>query len=232
MNDNRFEGLRKLGASYWKPFLSLLAIGATIWDVLKIFGLSPAATPSSPISNSVYWRIAIAVFLYIIIRFPKVAFAITRIILGKPTLSASKELIFRGPRPYLQEDKESFHGREKDIERCWIQIKEHPFFVLEGESGCGKSSILNVALIPLANLRFQVVECRVADDPFGKLYCALRKETYHKSNRAISKKMLAEAVTVAAKPEKAEETNNPCYNPKQLLLCIDQFEENFCDGEG
>jgi tetratricopeptide (TPR) repeat protein/energy-coupling factor transporter ATP-binding protein EcfA2 len=225
--NSRFEGLRKLGASYWKPFLSLLAIGTTIWDALKLFGISPANTQGSPVSNSVYWRISIAVFVYIIIRFPKVAFFITRIILGSPTLPDSKEMIFRGPRPYLKEDNKSFHGREKDIERCWIQIKEQPFFVLEGESGCGKSSILNVALIPLSNQRFHVVECRVSEDPFGKLYYALRKEPYRKPDLAISRRALTEAIAAAAKTERETETDTSFTEPQCLLVCFDQFEEIF-----
>ena len=107
-------------------------------------------------------------------------------------------------------------GRQQEKEVCWSNIQEQPFFILEGESGCGKSSLLYAELLPLAREKFQVMVCSIADDPFGRFYCALLEEPYTNLDHTIEAKDLREAIA-----------STKLLPDKPLLLCIDQFEELF-----
>ena len=158
----RLELLRQLGAKYWRPLLSWTAvISAVVVNGLKALKfkfvtLSPAVTLLIPLG--------VFVIIYVLYRFPRMYVAITRLIAGPPKPLSNLPAIFRGPRPYGRDDV--LPARQKDIDDCWLDLKDASFFLLEGESGCGKSSLLNAALLPRAQEAFRVIECRVADDPF------------------------------------------------------------------
>ena len=91
--------------------------------------------------------------------------------------------------------------------------------MLEGESGSGKSSLLQTMLIPRARKQFHVVACRCGDDPFGKLRAELLNEHY-KPGRKYGKPALMEAIEQAR-------AGRPDESARPLLVCIDQFEELF-----
>ena len=127
--------------------------------------------------------------------------------------------MFRGPLSYEAAEAEQFHGRNADAKECWDRIRRKSFFVLEGESGCGKSSLLNVHLLPRALQEFCVVPCRCGEDPFGKLRGALLGEGYERGRR-YGKPALKEAI------ESATQRSGDAPS-RALLVCIDQFEELF-----
>ncbi len=221
------EQLRALMASRWKPLISLFAALGVLANSLKESGILSTPFPGvASTSTSRYLIVAICLVIFIVIRFPRVAVSITRLILGSPSTPADAPRIFRGPRPYYSQDQQLFPGRQAEVADCWVRIQHRPFFMLEGESGCGKSSLLNAALIPQARTHFRVIECRVADDPFGKLYYALRQEPYQKLKQAISKEALAQTIAAVAQPKRGTTSENPGQE-KPLLVCIDQFEELF-----
>lgn len=196
-----------------------------VLNVLKVIGFDVGPLPES-VSGTLalnYWVIGIGSFVLIAIRFPRVAFVITAVIWGRPKLLPPQGMTFRGPRPYSSEDQ--LPGRYADIDSCWMSIRHKPFFILQGESGCGKSSILNAALIPKCRERFRVVECRVADNPFDKLQYAL-KETYYKPDSGRDEMALAEAISSAFDASYID-TPNPPARHIPLLVCLDQFEEFF-----
>jgi hypothetical protein len=224
MAENSFKRLRELGASYWKPLLTLLASSSVVWDVSKLVGITKVQDPSSQYAT--YERIGIGLFVFIIIRFPRIAITITSWFIGSPNLPHPRRMIFRGPRPYSKQDSEVFPGREKDIDICWRAIKEQPFFILEGESGCGKSSLLNAGLLPTAYKEFNVIECRITDDPIGKSYFALLNKPYDKSQGIIDKEILFKALITAAGYDSLLGESSQKDKPA-LLLCFDQFEELF-----
>jgi hypothetical protein len=135
MSDTRIERLRRLGAHYWKPVLSIGAAIPAALNTLKISGLPIGDLPSIGATPLIKWlTIGIGIFVIAIIRFPRVALVITRLIVGPPPPPASTERVFRGLKPYFNGDK--LPGRPKDIEHCLEFIKHHSFFVLDGESGC------------------------------------------------------------------------------------------------
>jgi tetratricopeptide (TPR) repeat protein len=89
-----------------------------------------------------------------------------------------------------------------------------------------KSSFLNASLLPKARQSFNVIECRIADDPFGKLLSALSREPYRKGEESVRRELVAEALTAAAEIGNSGALVDS-ENAKPLLVCIDQFEELF-----
>jgi hypothetical protein len=55
---------------------------------------------------------------------------------------------YPGAKPFTQEDKHIFFGREKDIEQIYKFIRQEKLVVLYAKSGLGKSSLLNAGIIP------------------------------------------------------------------------------------
>ena len=55
---------------------------------------------------------------------------------------------YRGILSFRYIDKENFFGREKAIQELYAKILLYRVVVLFGESGAGKSSLLNAGLIP------------------------------------------------------------------------------------
>ncbi len=191
VNNDGLDLVRQLGAKYWQPVVTLIAsasaIGKVAYDALQ-----------GSLTSQTWILIGVAVLIIVVIRFPRLAIRFTRLILGPPPVLTNPRRIFRGPLPYLS--GENLPGRQADVDQCFLLLQQEPFFLLEGESGCGKSSILNAALLPLAREKYQVVECRVANDPVDKLSAAM---------------------SAYAKPSEG----GPAAKP--ILLCIDQFEELF-----
>src|SRR5262249_36747715 len=125
-------------ARYWKPLASLLSLFAACMAALpplaSHLGLT-LAIPGQQWPGSVRAIVVTAgVFLFAFVRSPRVAAAITRLILGAPRAATEVGLIFRGPRPYGEAD--ALPDRRADLEECWLKIQERPVFILEGESGC------------------------------------------------------------------------------------------------
>jgi tetratricopeptide (TPR) repeat protein len=215
----RFEVLRQLAARYWQPLVVFMAGMPVVLNVLKSLGVPVGEWPSvASTPTARYGLIGMGSLIFLLIRLPRIPVAVTRLILGAPKPPAKLPEIFRGPRAYSARDKDRLPGRQKEIDACWRDLEEETFFILEGESGCGKSSVLYAALIPLAQEKFRVIACRIAEDPFGKLYRALRDESYSRSDQPVTARDLAEAI---ARPPVHLPSNKP------LLLCIDQFEELF-----
>ena len=220
MSEKRVERLQQLLSVYWKPVLSLVAGVPVLLNGLKVVGLSVPLSASTPEGR--WLLIAVGVALFTVIRFPRVGALITRWILGPPPPLPSAGGLFHGPRPYAK--GENLPARQADSDECWRLIQERPFVILEGESGCGKSSLLKAALLPRAEGPFRVIECRVANDPFGNLLSVLSGGPSTKPRHPISKKAVAVAIAAAAAPADTGEHSEPA---RPLLLFIDQCEELF-----
>lgn len=226
MGGKPFEYLRELAAGYWKPLLTLIsaffAILVSSEDFLQNHNLSLPLIGSKPISR--WMVVGVFIFILIIIRFPRVAAAITRWIFGRPPLPPGVGRIFRGPAPYGSHDQ--LPARKLDVDDCWTRIERESFLVIDGESGCGKTSFLSAGLIPKARESYQVIECRVSDDPFAKLFAALSPQVMRTAQQTVTENDVAEAIRAAARSGNVHEASAPAStNP--LLLCLDQFEELF-----
>lgn len=157
--------MRELSARYWKPattlLLSVYAALSTIVQAQMTEGI-PAIAGSA---NVRIILICICVFVVLAIRFPRVAVAITRAFLGPadPTARGSITPIFRGPSPYNREGASVFFGRDQDRDRCVATIENNPLTILDGESGCGKTSFLQASVIPSLDRRFRIIEHPAAE---------------------------------------------------------------------
>jgi ABC-type dipeptide/oligopeptide/nickel transport system ATPase subunit len=68
---------------------------------------------------------------------------------------------------------------------------------LEGESGCGKSSLLAAALLPELKHKFRVIICGVSKDPFGRLSAAVRDVFYQPRDKQVGRAALVKAINDA-----------------------------------
>jgi NTE family protein len=220
--------LRELGANYWKPIVTIISAIIAVITSLKplIESFFPdfnfALLPSTPHGK---WLLAgFLIVLIIIIRKPAVAIFVTGFILGKPKLPPTAGRIFHGARPYHRGDK--LPGRERETDDFLSRLQEKEFIILDGESGCGKSSFLNASILPQITDSLTVIECRIADDPMGKLWAAVTGKPYS----AID----LDHIKSKSSPGQIDDIRSDLLtaltesSQKQaLLISIDQFEELF-----
>lgn len=131
-----------------------------------------------------------------------------------------------GPRPIQADDPGYFLvGREDDTNRFGQAVDQNKLVVLEGESGVGKTSLLQRALVPrLEKMGFVVAVCRDwKDDPNltgddGTLFLARR---VHEALAQGSDPTLADR---HAADDSLFETIEEEFGPR-FVIVLDQFEE-------
>lgn len=60
---------------------------------------------------------------------------------------------YPGPKPFKTEEQSIFFGRDMDISEFYKYIFLHQIVILFGESGYGKSSLINAGIVPLLKLK-------------------------------------------------------------------------------
>jgi hypothetical protein len=101
----------------------------------------------------------------------------------------------------------------------WIVDSNIPLLYLSGQSGVGKSSLLNAAIVPaLASSGWVVVSVRPNDDPFGAISAGLLKP-----NVVWQKPPSGKVGDLRDLLERAADRTQK--QEKRLLLVVDQFEE-------
>ena len=158
----------------------------------------------------------------LLFRLPKVRMVLIRLILGPPKHPAEAPLFFRGPRPYVAGER--LPGRQADGDACWLLLQQSPFMVLEGESGSGKSSLLNAILMPRAQQLFRPMRVRVGEAPVTNTLQGLATLAPDLARSPADAEGLRRAIAALASgnvPSTSSERSKP------PLLCLDQFEELF-----
>ena len=117
-----------------------------------------------------------------------------------------------GLAAYEVADAELFFGRETDVERLLVLVRERPFVGLFGASGAGKSSLLRAGLA--AQWADHVI-ITPGSDPITELAAALS------GNRSA----VGVRAELAADPEHLRVLLRQASD--DLLLVVDQFEEAF-----
>ncbi len=127
---------------------------------------------------------------------------------------------------YNESDKDYFFGRKEEIKEILEKLRKHNIVGLFGESGTGKTSLLNAGLIPvLKEEGFVVVSVRCLDEPIKRTREALVKTL--KTNGFPEQSIEDIAATdnfphlIIQLKEILEKEN------KNLIIIIDQFEELF-----
>jgi hypothetical protein len=201
--NDRIRFLRELAAAYWRPVLSLAAL---IPAALK--GVREAGFP---VPDSGWPLLLCGIGLFAAVRFPRIATTVTRLLLGSPpSPPLPNRPVFRGVRPY--ERDEALPGRATDVQRCVPAVRSNRFFVLTGESGCGKTSFLQATVLPMLEQDFRVIRSRVTDSPFGE---ALKRSR-------VTQRTLFDILAATTAPLESESAGG-----RPVLLCLDQFEELF-----
>jgi DNA-binding winged helix-turn-helix (wHTH) protein len=93
---------------------------------------------------------------------------------------ASQVAAFRGLLPFESGDADRFYGREVDATAIasLISHSEFRFGVLYGDSGCGKTSMVQAGVLPRLEARgYIVVVCRSYKDPLINITTACRKRS-------------------------------------------------------
>ncbi|GAA1477125.1 hypothetical protein GCM10009623_15710 [Nocardioides aestuarii] len=87
--------------------------------------------------------------------------------------AASGDCPWMGLVPYDGENRDTFFGRQEDVDQCLERLSEHPLLVLVGPSGCGKSSLMRAGLVPALRARGHAVAVlSPGADPLGALAAA------------------------------------------------------------
>jgi len=119
-----------------------------------------------------------------------------------------------GPYDDTPADRDAFDRADKAHDRvlAWLKENEGAPLYLTGQSGCGKSSLLQAAVVPaLRKAGWRIVEARAWQDPAASLATALREASGGAGADAAALRQAIEAVAAQAK--------------RGLLILLDQFEE-------
>lgn len=128
---------------------------------------------------------------------------------------------WRGPKPMEPGDDDLLIGRDGDRERFVHEVLTHQLVILHGESGVGKSSLLNVGLVhDLGESDFQPIVCRNwtrdASSPD-------RPEDFVAGK--VARELQAIGITIGeGSPQSMIEQLNENYGELAVLV-LDQFEE-------
>jgi conflict system STAND superfamily ATPase len=118
-----------------------------------------------------------------------------------------------GPYQDIELDRGRFSRPDRAEDRVldWIRKSSHLPLYFTGDSGSGKSSLLNASLLPkLREEGWTVVEARAWQDPLGAIQEALR----NRRAKAAKEQTLVEMIEHASKRASGK-----------LLIVLDQFEE-------
>lgn len=133
-----------------------------------------------------------------------------------PTVDTVPECPYPGIVAFRFEDARFFYGRETEIERMLLRMRQQPFLVVLGPSGSGKSSLVFAGLLPTLVRRYSgtyhVITLRPGQYPTAALAQALGADP--------------------ANPQEAVTTLLAAHQPaRRLLLIVDQLEEIFTQAE-
>lgn len=137
-----------------------------------------------------------------------------------------KETLYKELQSFTESDKKYFFGRKLEIEELLIKIHKYNIVGLFGESGTGKTSLVNAGLIPnFKKEGFVIVSVRCLDEPIKRVREELLRTMKDKKVSAPLIEELAATDTFShliIKLKSIVEKEN-----LNLIIIIDQFEEVF-----
>ncbi|MCX6121704.1 MAG: AAA family ATPase [Ignavibacteriales bacterium] len=150
--------------------------------------------------------------------------------LNKPTRGSIKDWKKVNPykelQSYTESDKEYFFGRKEEIEELLTRINNYNIVGLFGESGTGKTSLVNAGLIPnFKNEGIITISVRCLDEPIKRIREELFKTL--KENK-ISSQTIEELAAIDTFPHLIMQLKSFVDKEnRNLIIVIDQFEEIF-----
>jgi len=157
-------------------------------------------------------------------------------------MSNEKQYRYPGTRPFTENERNLFFGRNEDIERLHKQIRLEQLLVLIGKSGLGKSSLLNAGVLPLLkeSSKFVPIPVRIglADKEVSPAQVFLNKMApLLDFDNLLWTKALPDYKNTWQNPQTDESFWLACkslqlqYSGQTILLVFDQFEELFLHSE-
>jgi energy-coupling factor transporter ATP-binding protein EcfA2 len=148
---------------------------------------------------------------------------------------------YRGLDAFREEDTAFFFGRgsaddpESPIGQLVGKVRDHPFVVVVGRSGSGKSSLVNAGLVPALRRKrdrfWNVLTLRPGPEPLEALAAAFNTQAEDEGSAKYAAKIGADAEQLrTGDPELLSrmirrELGRAEGQPDRLLLYIDQWEE-------
>lgn len=133
---------------------------------------------------------------------------------------------FKELQSYTECDKEYFFGRNVEIEELLARIHKYNIVGLFGESGTGKTSLINAGLIPnFKDEKFITVSVRCLDEPIKRVREELFKTLKENkiSSQIIEELAISDTFShLIIQLKSVVETENI-----NLIIIVDQFEEIF-----
>jgi hypothetical protein len=132
---------------------------------------------------------------------------------------------FKFLEPFKRIDRQLFFGRDTQIQELRGLVCNSPVLVLFGESGTGKTSLLNAGLIPeLSDQHFLVVYCRCLDKPTDNI----RREVLRSLENLAKPDELADLGSTACTAEFLRRLKILLGKfEARMVIIVDQFEEAF-----
>lgn len=143
------------------------------------------------------------------------------------------EAPYPGLSSFQERDADKFFGRDAEIARFIIKLKDNALLAVIGPSGAGKSSFIRAGVIPTIKRQgrkpWDMIVIRPGRDPFAALASALLRGGSSATNLQSAREEQALAVKLAKEPgqlgtllrARARSTGHP------VMLFVDQFEETF-----
>lgn len=137
-----------------------------------------------------------------------------------------KENLYKELQSFNENDKEYFFGRNVEIEEIQIKINKYKIVGLFGESGTGKTSLVNAGLIPSFKKEgFVVISVRCLDEPIKRVREQLFKTLKEKN---VSAELIEELAATNTFAHLIIQLKSIVENENlNLIIIIDQFEEIF-----
>ena len=137
-----------------------------------------------------------------------------------------KETLYKELQSFTESDKEFFFGRKIEIKELLIKIHKYNIVGLFGESGTGKTSLVNAGLIPnFKKEGFVTVSVRCLDEPIKRVREELLKTLKEKKVSTPLIEELAATDTFSHLIIKLKSIVEK--EDLNLIVIIDQFEELF-----
>ena len=148
---------------------------------------------------------------------------------------------YRGLKPFTEEDRGLFFGREAFVPRLLEATLRQRLVAFVGPSGSGKSSVVHAGLFPLLRAQrppaatWDMVSFVPTDQPFHQLAAAMigmLEPELGETDRIAEAKKLGDRLAAGEVPLEAVVTRALAKSggTDRLLLVVDQFEELFNRG--
>ncbi len=137
---------------------------------------------------------------------------------------------YPGPKPFVADQASLFFGRDQEKEVLLRMVEDRQLTVLYGQSGLGKSSLLNVAILPeMQQQGYHLIQVRLGANSPDNLTSPLRNTVQAIADEEgfLAPSILDELVELDNSLWYFAKSFHLNSHKQKLLIVFDQFEELF-----